>query len=70
MNITLGQSEALASLRCGVAPLHIETGRYSQLSVDEKNCLICVSGSIEIEKNFPMSCNFYADLRNERFLKA
>ena len=32
--------QTLASLRCGVAPLHIETWRYSQLSVDE-------SGSVE-----------------------
>ena len=35
MNIKLSKRRALASLRCGVAPLHIETGRYSQLSVDE-----------------------------------
>ena len=27
-------------------------------------------GSIESEKHFPMSCNFYADLRKELFLKA
>ena len=70
MNITLSQRRALASLRCGVAPLHIETGRYSQLSVDQRTCLICVSGSVETEKHFLMSCNFYADLRNELFLKA
>ena len=58
MNITLSQRRALASLRCGVAPLHIETGRYSQLSVDQRTCLICVSGSVETEKHFLMSCNF------------
>ena len=49
---------------------HIETGRYSQLSVDQRTCLICVSGSVETEKHFLMSCNFYADLRNELFRKA
>ena len=65
MNITLSQRRALAFLRCGVAPLHIETGRYSQLSVDQRTCLICVSGSVETEKHFLISCNFYADLRNE-----
>ena len=70
MNIILSQREALASLRCGVAPLHIETGRYSQLSVDQRTCLICVSGSVKTEKHVLMSRNFYADLRNELFLKA
>ena len=70
MNITLSQRRALAYLRCGVAPLHIETGRYSHLSVDERICLICVSGSVETEKHFLMSCNLYADLRNELFIKA
>ena len=70
MNITLSQRRALASLRCGVAPLHIETGRYSQLSVDQRTCLICVSGSVETEKHFLMSCNFYADLWNELFIIA
>ena len=70
MNITLSQRRALASLRCGVAPLLIETGRYFQLSVDEITYLICVSGSVETEKHFLMSCIFYADLRNELFIKA
>ena len=52
MNITSGQRRAIASLRCGVAPLHIETGRYSQLSVDERTCMICVSGSVETKSIF------------------
>ena len=45
MNITLSQRRVLASLRCGVAPFHIETGRYVQLSVDERICFTCVLGS-------------------------
>lgn len=70
MRLTLGQRRSLASLRCGVAPLRIETGRYSQLPVDERLCEICDVGSVETEKHFLMSCNFYADTRNELFLHA
>ena len=34
-------SSAFAKLRCGVAPLRLETGRYEGLPVDERKCPFC-----------------------------
>ena len=70
MRLTLSQRRALASLRCGVAPLRIETGRYSQLPVNDRICEMCDSGNVENEKHFLMSCNLYDDIRDELFLYA
>ena len=33
---------ALAKFRCGVAPIRSETGRYENLSVNERFCPFCL----------------------------
>ena len=62
---------ALAKIRCGVAPIRIETGRYGsrRIPVEERVCMNCVN-EIEDEFHVLMKCELYDDLRMELVEKA
>ena len=53
----------LSQFRCGILPLKIETGRYNQIPVELRLCLVCDTFSIEDESHFLFHCSFYNDLR-------
>ena len=56
---------SFAKLRCGVAPLKIETGRYEGVSIENRTCFnnICnVNNCIENDKTCLLQCPVYADL--------
>ena len=55
--------QCFAALRCGTAPLRIETGRYEGLNEDERLCQVCENNTIENEMHFLMLCPAY---NNER----
>ena len=40
--------------------MRIETGRYSNLKVEERTCLVCNSSDVENEEHFLFNCNFYS----------
>jgi hypothetical protein len=48
--------QSFAMLRCGVAPLRIETGRYENVALENRVCQLCESGMIEDERHFLTSC--------------
>jgi hypothetical protein len=58
---------SLAKMRCGVAPLQIETGRYQGVPENERTCDIC-SLDVESEEHFLLVCPLYDDLREELFI--
>ncbi len=53
----------LAQIRFGILPLHIETGRFRSLNLEERTCKICYSQEIEDEFHFIISCNAYIEIR-------
>ena len=60
---------ALAQMRCGSAPLMIETGRYKNgkyLPEEERLCPICKS-DVENEIHVKLHCQLYQDIRDELF---
>ena len=59
---------AFSKFRCGVAPLKIETGRYSGLPVSERKCPFC--DSVEDESHVILDCYLYNDLRETLFDRA
>ena len=59
------QRSYLSKLRCGSAPLNIETGRFSNIPLDQRYCILCDSQAIENEIHFTIECPFYDDLRHE-----
>ncbi len=58
-----------AKLRCGIRPLLIETGRYTNTALENHLCEFCEKSVIEDENHFIGSCLFYNDLRNSLYLK-
>ncbi len=58
---------AFARLRCGVAPIRLETGRFERIPEEERLCPVCDSGEIENEIHVITSCSLYDDLRNDLY---
>lgn len=53
---------AFTKFRCGVAPIRIETGRYENISVDDRKCPFCKI-HVEDECHVILECPIYHDLR-------
>jgi len=60
---------ALAKFRCGVAPLHIETGRYVGRSLNDRVCFNCPT-EIASEEHVILFCDIYSDLQLELYTYA
>ena len=61
---------ALAKFRSGVAPLKIETGRYSNTPECERLCTLCNENCIENEVHVVTQCQLYQDIREVLYAKA
>ncbi len=53
----------LAQIRFSILPLHIETGRFRSLNLEERTCKICTSQDIEDEFHIIISCNPYIEIQ-------
>ena len=62
-----GHRSLLAQFRSGILPLRIETGRYQDLPVEFRICLMCEEEVCEDEIHFIFSCNCYENLRTKLF---
>ena len=58
---------AMAKFRCGVAPIKLETGRYTGTPVNERLCEFCDIGAIEDEFHVIVNCTKYDLLRQVAF---
>jgi hypothetical protein len=61
---------AFAQFRTGVAPLNIETARYSTsgyVPVHDRLCILCDTNSIEDEEHVLCQCHAYDDIRNDLY---
>ncbi len=63
MQITLVPGKSLIGICCSSHPLMIESGRYCNLSRQERLCPFCVVQNIESEEHFILYCPFYTELR-------
>jgi hypothetical protein len=61
--ITRSQRSCLSQLRCGILPLFIETGRWSNIVYEQRICKMCSSGQVENEIHFLFYCSFYDNIR-------
>ena len=68
-NLSLSLRSSIAQLRFGVLPLHVETGRFSTKSRDQRVCKICHSDVVEDELHFLFFCEQYHDLRQIMYQK-
>ena len=61
--IAINLAAFAVSIRLGVAPIRIETGRYERLSVSERICFHCKS-CVEDELHVLINCPLYDELRS------
>ena len=54
---------AFAKFRCGVAPIMLEIGRYSNLPVENRVCPCCAD-CVETESHIILHCPLYSDVRS------
>ncbi len=59
----------LSQIRCGILPLKIETGRYTQIPLETRLCILYDSNLVENENHFLFQCHFYHTLRDQFFQK-
>ena len=50
----------LAQFRSGILPLRIETGRFQNVPIQERICILCDQNSIEDETHFLLECDLYS----------
>ncbi len=53
----------LSQFRIGILPLHVETGRFSNIPLDRRLCACCNLNVIEDEYHFLMICSKYENPR-------
>lgn len=56
----------IVELRCGVAHLEIETGRWNNIQVEQRVCCSCPD-KVEDEQHFLVECPKYAEARQELY---
>lgn len=61
---------ALGKFRCGVSPIMVETGRYTNTPLHERVCKLCHSGEIENEVHVLLVCDCYCKIRKELLSQA
>ena len=58
MNLDRTDRSFIAQYRMGILPLAVETGRFRNVPLDERKCLVCNSG-VKHEEHFLDVCNAY-----------
>ncbi len=65
--LSRGERSAMAKCRMGVAPIKLETGRYTRTPEDERLCVLCQLNEIESEEHVLILSPIYCDIRNVLF---
>ena len=66
-NLSPSEQSLLAQLRMGTLPLEVETGRFTNVKLEERFCKLCLTGAIEDEHHFLFTCPLYEDIREDLF---
>ena len=68
-NLTKSQRSMYAQFRSGILPIAIETGRFSNVSLNNRLCVMCNSQQIEDEFHFLCECSKYQNERQKLYNK-
>ncbi len=64
LGLSRSHRSALAQLRLGILPIHIETGRFTNKTIEERLCTVCNNNCVEDEYHFVLHCSAYNGLRD------
>ena len=65
-HINKHERSLITQLRCGIIPIQLELGRYSNVSRDQRICKLCNDG-VETETHFIFECKKLEQKRIELF---
>ena len=69
-NVTNRQHRSvLAQFRCGILPLKVETGRYQNIPLEYRLCIVCRENEIETESHFLLHCEKYKEIRDNFLMR-
>ncbi len=63
-NLSRKHRSQITKLKCGVLPIGIEVGRWTDVTEELRVCKICDSGAVESEEHFLTSCSKLQDVRD------
>ena len=66
LNISKYHRSLFAQFRCGILPLEIEVGRYRNIDLCDRTCLVC-NNAVEDEIHFLCQCPLYIEPRTRLF---
>ena len=66
-NLPRNHRSLMARLLCGILPLEIEVGRFTDIKQELRFCKLCNGGVVEDEIHFLMTCTAMSEAR-ERFI--
>ncbi len=69
-HLTCAQRSAMTKMKCGVAPICLETGRYKGLTEQERICPVCDMDEIESEIQVTIFGHLYNDIRATHYESA
>ena len=67
LHIQKYQRSLFAQFRAGILPLHVETGRFRNLPLEQRLCVLCDKSEVEDEYHFLCQCAVYRDLRRKLY---
>ena len=62
-NLSRKHRAQVSRFKCGTLPLSIETGRYTDVDIEDRVCKVCNSNAIEDEEHFLLACTKLEDTR-------
>ena len=66
-NLSKYERSLMAKLRSGTLQLAIETGRFRNIEIENRLCILCNQNQVENEIHFLCFCPFYHDLRQKLY---
>ena len=57
----------LAQFRMGILPIALETGRFINLAIADRLCVLCNLQAVEDDLHFLCVCSLYNDIRRDMF---
>ena len=69
LNMSSRERSIIAQIRMGILPIRIETGRFTNLKINERICQFCNLREIEDEIHFIFDCELYTPTRQDFFNK-
>ena len=61
LNLLPFERSVTAQLQFGILPLHIETGRFRNIRVENRLCTLCNNNQVEDEFHFLFFCPLYLE---------